>query len=264
MRSRFFGALVLLFLVALPVAAADRVIQNGIDLWTTPGDGRTVFDFSKNPIPAGFFCFNSAPFNGQIRFRGVPIATGEKGILGKTDTIVQRLDDAVFNKRGVAVTRVQIRALQFEGLQAIKTSCGAFKVEARLNGEQPITNMRIVRENENGGRYFTAISVNAKLVFTPVGRPASEILEIARNVRFPVDMGHEWAAQSVSQKRAKRSGFVLVDTDGDRMPDTYLPSTSPGFNAGVPSRPGRGAELVDTTCHSASGWGHMHCMANEP
>jgi hypothetical protein len=254
MRSRLFGVLALLLLIPLPTFAADRVVQSGIDLWRTPADGRTFMDFSKSPIPAGFFCFDSAPFTGKILFRGVPIATGEKGSLGKTDTIVHRLDDAVFNKRGVAVTRVQVRALQFEGLRAIQTSCGAFTVEARLNGEQPVTTMRIVRENDNGGRYFVPIALNAKLVFTPVGRASSEILEITRNVRFPVDAGHAWSEQPGTQKRPRRSGFILVDTDGDRVPDTYLPGTSSGFFAGVSS------EMVKRpidTCHSTAA--HSHC-----
>jgi hypothetical protein len=254
MRSRLFGALALLLLIALPTFAADRVIQSGIDLWHTTGDGRTFTDFSKSPIPAGFFCFDSAPFTGRILFRGVPIATGEKGSLGKTDTIVHRLDDAVFNKRGVATTRVQVRALQFEGLQSIKTSCGAFKVEARLNGEQPVTTMRIVRENDKGGRYFVPIALNVKLVFTPVGRASSEILEITRKVRFPVDAGHAWSEQMGSQKRPQRSGFILVDTDGDRVPDTYLPGTSSGFFAGVSSGL---VKMPTDTCHSTAA--HSHC-----
>lgn len=258
MRSRLFGVFAALLFLSLPTFAADRVVQSGIDLWRTPADGRTFVDFSKSPIPAGFFCFDSAPFTGRILFRGVPIATGEKGSLGKTDTIVHRLDDAVFNKRGVAMTRVQVRALQFEGLRAIKTSCGAFKVEARLNGEQPVTTMRIVRENDNGGRYFVPIALNVKLVFKPVGRPASEILEITRNVRFPVDAGHAWAEQG-GQTRARHSGFVLVDTDGDRVPDTYLPGTSSDFFAGVSSQPTR---LPIDPCHS--GYNHMHCMQYEP
>jgi hypothetical protein len=255
MRSRLFGALALLLLVALPTFAADQVIQNGIDPWRTLADGRTFVDFSKEPIPAGFFCFNSAPFKGRVHFRGVPVVTGEKGALGRADTIVQRLDDAAFNKNGVAVTRVQVRALQFESLRTIKTSCGEFKVEARLNGEQPITKMRIVRQNENGGRYFVPISLNVKLVFTPVGRLSSEILEITRNVRFPVDAGHEWAAKPGAQKRIRRSGFVLVDTDGDRMPDTYLPGTSSGFFAGVSSR---AMEMPVDSCHSTAA--HSHCV----
>ncbi len=253
MRSRLFGVLALLLLIALPVAAADRVIQNGIDLWRTPADGRTFVDFSKDPIPAGFFCFNSAPFTGRINFQGIPITTGEAGALGKTDTIVQRLDDAMFNKKGVARTRVQVRALLLEGVRPIKTSCGEFRVEARLQGEQPITTMRIVRENANGGRYFVPLALNTKLVFTPVGRPAREVLEMAQNVRFPVRGGHEWAAQPGLEKKLHRSGFALVDTDGDQIPDTYLPGSSSNFFAGVSSR---GMEMPVDPCHYVPGQAH--------
>jgi hypothetical protein len=246
MRNRLFGALALLLLIALPAFAADRVVQSGIDLWLTPPDGRTFIDFSKRPIPAGFFCFNSAPFAGRILFKGVPVATGEKGVLGATDTIVQRFDDAVFNKRGVAVTRIQIRALHFESLKPIKTSCGQFKVEVRLNGEQPVTSMRIVRQNENGGRFYAPIGVNGKLVFTPVGRAATETLELTRNVRFPANQGIDWAVRTPS-KLLQRSGFVLVDTDNDRVPDTYLPGTSVNFAAGASSRPK--AAAMPPGCH---------------
>lgn len=236
MRSRLFGVLALLLLIALPAVAGDRVIQSGIDLWYTPGNGTTFIDFAKSPIPAGFFCFDSAPFNGRIAFRGVPVATGEKGALGRTDTIVQRLDDAVFNKNGVAVTRIQMRVLHFESVRPIQTSCGAFRVEVKLNGAQPITRMRIVRESETGGRFFAPIAVNGKLVFTPVGRAAREILELTRNVRFPATDGIGWTDDPGQHKVIERSGFVLVDTDNDRVPDAYLPGTSANFAAGVSSR----------------------------
>jgi hypothetical protein len=239
MRNRLFGVLALLLLIALPVAAADRVVQNGIDLWYTPGDGRTYIDFATIPLPAGFFCFKSAPFTGRIVFRGIPVATGEAGALGRTDTIVQRLDEAVFDKQGVAKTRIQVRALHFESVQAIETACGAFKVEVRLNGEQPITDMRIVRENAKGGSFFAPIAVNGKLVFTPVEGNSSEILEINRNVRFPADQGISWADRFPAKRGIQRSGFVQVDTDNDRLPDTYLPGTSLNFAAGAAIRPGR-------------------------
>src|SRR4029079_13519646 len=116
----------LLALAALPAAAADRVIYNGVDLWNTPGGGTTFANFARNPIPAGFFCEKSEPFSGRIVFRGVPVATGTPGALGKTDTIVQRLDDAVFNKNGVAGTRVQVRAMTFESVAPVATACGPF------------------------------------------------------------------------------------------------------------------------------------------
>jgi hypothetical protein len=259
MRSRL-GLFAVLLLIALPTFAVDQVIQSGIDPWHTPGNGSTFIDFSKEPIPAGFFCSRSAPFTGRVIFRGTPIVTGEPGALGKTDTIVHRLDDAVFDKNGVARTRVQMRALHLVSVEPIRTACGAYNVEVRLNGEQPITNMRIVRENENGGRFFAPIAVNAKLVFTPVLGVSSEILEIDNNVRFPINQGRSWAY--TSNRGVRRAGFVQVDTDNDRVPDTFLPGTSTNFVAGASSRPGLGGkgpvtQITTDPCHEDSG--KVHC-----
>ncbi len=244
MRSRPFGVLAALLLTALPAVAADRAVQSGIDPWYTPGNGRTFIDFATIPLPAGFFCYKSEPFAGRIVFRGVPVATGEAKILGNTDTIIQRLDEAVFDKKGVASTRIQVRVLHFESVQPIKTACGDYNVEVRLNGDQPVTKMRIVRENDHGGRFYAPIAVNGKLVFTPVRGGSSEILEVTRNVRFPANQGISWADQS-GRAQGVRAGFVKVDTDNDRLVDTFLPGTSSNFAAGASSRPvrgGRGAE----------------------
>jgi hypothetical protein len=234
MRTRLLAILVpTLLAVALPALAADRAIQNGIDPWQTKGDGRTFIDFRTIPIPAGFFCSKAKAFTGRVVFQGVPVATGEAGVLGKTDTIVQRLDDAVFNANGIAKTRVQVRVLHFVATQPIQTECGAFKVEVKLNGEQPITTMRIVRQDENGGRFYAPISVNGKVVFTPVKGRSNEVLEVLRNVRFPADQGIAWASSTGLQRKIlQKPGFVLVDTDNDRVPDTYLPGTTLGFAAG--------------------------------
>src|SRR3954468_5986210 len=126
MRSRLFGVLAALTLTALPTFAADRADQSGIDPRYTPGNGRTYIDFATIPLPAGFFCYKSEPFGGRIVFRGVPVATGEAKVLGNTDTIIQRLDEAVFDKKGVANTRIQVRVLHFESVQPIKTACGDY------------------------------------------------------------------------------------------------------------------------------------------
>lgn len=259
MRNRL-GLIAVLFLIALPTFAADRVIQSGIDPWRTPGDGSTFIDFSKNPIPAGFFCFKSEPFTGRIILKGVPIVTREPGALGKTDTIVQRLDDAVFDENGVANTRIQMRALHLMSVEPIKTACGAYKVEVRLNGEQPITNMRIVRIHENGGRFYAPVAINGKLVFTPVRGGAGEILEITRNVRFPAEPAIAWFDNPASGQ-VRWTGFVQVDTDNDRVSDTFLPGTTANFAAGTSNRPGRGGRGVETqmpnNCHTLSG--EWHC-----
>ncbi|HXU30579.1 MAG TPA: hypothetical protein VN851_08395 [Thermoanaerobaculia bacterium] len=269
MRTRLIGCIAVLLLVALPTFAADRSIQSGIDLWRTPGNGQTFIDFKHMPIPSGFFCFKSAPFAGRINFAGVPVATAEAGVLGRADTIVQRLDEAVFNRNGVARTRVQVRALHFLSVKPIQTACGAFNVEVRLSGQQPITGMKIVRENEHGGRFFAPIAVNGKLVFTPVGRPATEILEMPRNVRFPANQGIFWA--DLRGKTLQRDGYVLTDTDNDRVPDSYLPGTSSNFAAGVRYNPTRGAleplMYQNPNCHlvnSYEAYLEGHCPAVEP
>jgi hypothetical protein len=267
MRSRL-GLLAALLLIALPTFAADRVIQSGIDTWRTPGNGSTFIDFSKNPIPAGFFCFKSAPFAGRVVFRGVPVATGEPGVLGKTDTIVQRFDEAVFDKNGVATTRIQVRVLHFMSVEPIRTACGAYNVEVHLNGEQPVTSMRIVRENDYGGRFFAPIAVNGKLVFTPVAGRSSELLEVTRNVRFPANQGISWADFSTVKQEVRQTGFVQVDTDNDRVPDTFLPGTSANFAAGASIKQrlgGRGPEIavVAPGCHIVTT--ESHCpYYNEP
>lgn len=261
---RFLGAALLVCSVAAPVMAADRVIQNGIDVWVTKGDGRTFVDFARNPVPAGFFCSSSAPFTDRVAFQGVPIVTGTPGALGKADTIVQRLDDAAFDKRGVATTRIQVRALSLASIEPISTACGKFNLSVSLDGVQPTTRMRIVRDHENGGRFSAPLALNTRVTFTPVGRPNDETLELAVPVRFAATPNVPWHSKS----SALFEGFVLVDTDGDRSPDTYLPGSS-NFIAGKASKPVTSSKpglAVGAFTEGGGGYychydpaGHQHC-----
>jgi hypothetical protein len=258
-QKRTLGILLLIASFATSGFAADRVIQNGIDVWATRGDGLTFTDFAKKPIPAGFFCPESAPFTGRLAFEGVPIVTDIPGALGATDTIVQRLDNAVFNKRGVAVTRLQFRALSLKSIAPIETACGKFDVTVSLDGVQPITRMIITRENQNGGHFSAPLALNTKVSFTPVGRPSVETLELPMEVHFP-DASLPWRSKSMAPVPP---GFVRVDTDGDRVPDTYLPGTS-NFFAGQASRPNRQGGAAAKPggqyyCHDA-GEEHEHCI----
>jgi hypothetical protein len=242
------------------------VIQNGIDVWATTNDGSTFVDFAKAPIPAGFFCPDSAPFTSRVAFQGEPIVTGTLGALGTADTIVQRLDDAVFNKRGVAVSRIQFRALSLKSLAPIETACGKFTVTASLDGVQPITRMVITRENADGGRFSAPLALNVKVSFQPVGRLSDEVLEVPMEVRFPASSRLPWRTKTVAPVPA---GFVLVDTDGDRVAETYLPGTS-NFIAGQSARPAMqrpgmaGEKGGGTYCHenyNGTGEpGEMHCV----
>ncbi len=221
-RSTILVALAIL-LAALPAAAADNVIGRGIDPWTTVPEG-TYADLANNPIPAGFFCAQSQPFNGRIWLRGVPLASDNKAALGTTDTIVERLDNAVFNQRGVARTRVQVRALQLIGVETFKTACGEYFVHATLDGEQPTSIMRIFRDDAKGGRFQVDLRLNTKLVFTRVDN-SDERLELADPVTLPTSPYARWAYRQ-TVPNAKRVGRVMVDTDWDGTPDTLLPGTS--------------------------------------
>jgi hypothetical protein len=246
----------MLALAALPAAALERVIPNGIDLWQTSSDGSTFVDFANNPIPAGFFCANSEPFTGRVGFKGVPVAADTA--LGATDTIVQRLDDAVFNKQGVAFTRIQMRSLNMVSIAPVKTSCGPFRAKVSLAGDQPITRMRIIREGESGGRFEAPIWVNAKISFVPVRGRSNEPLELLKEVRFPPLPNQRWAA-TPGPMAVEKAGFVIVDTDGDGATDTFLPGTTPNFTVGRGAMSSKLQQQCFTDCHIVDDEGHCVC-----
>jgi hypothetical protein len=121
--------------------------------------------------------------------------------------------------------------------------------------------MLIVREDESGGRFSAPLWLNVKIRFTAVGGASREIYEIPMKVRFPADLEVPWRSKASAPVPA---GFVLVDTDGDRVADTYLPGTS-NFIAGKASRPvlnrpglAVGAAGGRNICHAAEG--HQHCF----
>lgn len=209
----------------------EDVIYSGIDLWVTPSDSRTYSDFSGTPIPAGFFCEGSAPFTGLIAFTGGGLESVPAGILGDADTIIHRLDDAVFDKDGVAATRVKFLALSLVSLKPFETECGQFSAEIRLRGEQPETSMRIERQDDpDSGTYSATLAVNAKVVFRPINGEAGKLLEIEQDVRFAPNHSY-WAREPGYNAPAVRN-YAQVDVDGDGRAETTIPGPSnfhPGF-----------------------------------
>ncbi len=230
-RQRLLLTLTLLTLLAIP-AAADDIIYSGSDLWVTPATGRTFADFSYEPIPAGFFCNKSASFTGQIPFKGVPVSAD----LGRTDTIVERLDDAALNDKGIASTRIQIRALSLESIAPVKTACGSYLVKVSLHGNQPVTRMRIVQDHDNGGRFIAPLSLNVKMTFVPVVGNGRE-LELVRRIRFSAAKHAVWLFRT-PELGFQKAGFIKVDTDGDRQEDAFVLGTS-NFAAGLRAFPNK-------------------------
>jgi hypothetical protein len=263
-RNRsILAALVCLFLLGLSPLAADSTIQRGIDIFTTVGDGRTSYDFAQSPIPAGFFCKDSKPFTGLVTFKGLPLTTSIPGQLWDADTVIERLDDAVFDGNGTAATRIQFRALSLVSTAPIKTACGAFHVYISLGGKQRVTTMIISRTHEGGGNFVAPLAVNTRVTFIPVKparNKAARKLELTADFTFPASP-LPWSFPA--RARAKRMGSVIVDTNGDLTPDTPLPGTSNFLPGSSPDRfmSKYYGECPDPcagpTCHSADG--EEHC-----
>ncbi|HEX4963561.1 MAG TPA: hypothetical protein VF173_22215 [Thermoanaerobaculia bacterium] len=224
-RATFCAALALALVASCPLFA--EVIPEGVDLWATAA-GHTHTGFGSDPIPAGFFCENSKPFTGRIIFQGSPLAVEPAGSLGGADTIVHRLDNATFNEKGEAMTRIQLLALSLTSVKPVDTGCGQYNVAARLDGEQPVTDMKITRTATSGGSYVAPLALNVRLTFTPVNGD----LKGQRTLTRRVTLGPSSMAVWTYATAPRYSGHVMVDTDGDGKPDTALPMAS-NFVAGV-------------------------------
>ena len=260
-------------LLALSPLAADPVIERGIDVFTTPSDGKTGYDFAKSPIPAGFFCKGSKPFTGRIAFKGLPLTTEVPGQLRMADTIVERLDDAAFDAKGNAVTRLQFRALSLVSIAPIKTGCGAFHAYVTLADKQRVTTMRIQRTQEGGGTFIAPLAADVRLTFIPVNPPRNarnknaRKLELEGSFTFP-PTPVPW---SLAQGETKKAEAFVVDTNGDLIPDTHVPGRS-NFLAGLsPDRVGLNKAFgegdfnccVEYVCHY-DGTSHEHCAWTQP
>jgi hypothetical protein len=221
------GTAVILALIAGSPAFGAESIHKGVDLWMTVA-GFAQTSFADQPIPAGFFCEGSQAFTGKVKFKGAPLAVEPAGSLGSIDTVVRRLDDAKFDAKGEATTRIQLMALSLVSVQPIETSCGKFNVAVNLDGKQPETLMHIFQSEAFGGTYNAPLALNVKAVFTPVDGNLSGRREVTRRIDLGPGSNSVWAY--VNLPRYKQG--VKVDTNGDGKPDTVLPASS-NFLAGV-------------------------------
>jgi hypothetical protein len=225
-RSAVGAALIFALIGGSPLFAGET-IHNGVDLWMTVA-GFAQTSFASDPIPAGFFCEGSQPFTGVVKFKGAPLTVEPAGSLGAIDTIVRRLDDAKFDAKGEAVTRIQLMALSLVSTKPIETSCGQYDVAVSLTGKQPVTMMKIFQTDAFGGTYTAPLELNVKAVFTPVNGDKSGRREVTRQIDLGPGTHSVWAY--INLPRYKEG--VRVATKGDGRPDMLLPPSS-NFLAGV-------------------------------
>ncbi|HVS00704.1 MAG TPA: hypothetical protein VMW27_29055 [Thermoanaerobaculia bacterium] len=254
--------LVCSLLLGLSPLAADSVIQRGTDVFTTMGDGKTFYDFADSPIPAGFFCKGSKAFTGRMAFKGLPLATATPGQLGGGDTVIERLDDAVFDTKGVARTRIQFRALSLVSIAPIKTRCGTFHAYVSLAGKQRVTSMKILRTQEGGGTFAAPLAVDVRMMFIPVepAQKAARKLELAGSFTFPANPV-PWSFAKGAM--TNRIGNMVVDTNGDLAPDTPVPGTSNFLPGWEPGQSMDKACCREWVCHAESS-GKEHCYWASP
>ncbi|HEX6903334.1 MAG TPA: hypothetical protein VF789_26695 [Thermoanaerobaculia bacterium] len=223
------GTALILALISGSPLFAGETIHSGVDLWMTVA-GFAQTNFADAPIPAGFFCESSKPFTDVVKFQGAPLAVEPAGSLGTIDTVVRRLDDAKFDGKGEAVTRIQLMALSLVSTQPIETSCGKYDVAVSLTGKQPVTTMKIFQADTTGGTYSAPLALNVKIDFTPVGGDKSGRRELTRRIDLGPSNNSVWAYLNLPRYQAE----VRIDTNGDGRPDSLLPSSS-NFLAGVSS-----------------------------
>ncbi len=261
MRSRgILAALAVAFLLCVSPLAADTVIKRGIDVFTTTDNGKTFYDFAKGPIPAGFFCAGSAPFTGRVALKGMPLETGKPAGLRGADTVIERLDDATFDDKGRATTRIRFRALSLVSIEPVRTSCGAYHVYVTLGGKQRVTTMHIERTRAGGGVFRAPLAVDARMTFVPVKKTRSLPQAGASRGSFtfpatPIPWSYEGGPGA---KRIVEA--VVVDTNGDLVPETRLSGTTnfaPGWSLKVVTAP-YCVMCEPPSCHEDS-TGKQHC-----
>lgn len=258
--KHLLSILALTALAATP-ALADGIVYAGIDVWRTPGNGSSFYDFSADPLPAGFFCQGSKAFTERIVLRGAPLVIDKAGAgLRQADTIIHRLDDARFDARGQATSRVQVRALNLESVAPVRTACGSYQIQVHLTGEQPVTRMDLTREGEEGGRFLAPLAMKVKVLFVPVSAHGKTLAAV-RTVRFPANPLLRWSSNLVGHPQ--HVGAIKVDTDGDRVADTYLPGTSNFFVHAAPAGEGQDKFLCRDSIYMDPDGSICHCATNE-
>lgn len=156
-RNALRYAAFVMFLVALmALPAFAQTIPPGKDFWVTPANGQTDFTFPAGDVESLCGAPPSTAWNHKVLLKGIP-ATGSD-----YDTVVARLDPAVFNSSLQASTRIQVVELRFASAAAQTTPCGVLEWTAGLAGPQAVTIMKLRRTSATGGLFSADIAVNVE------------------------------------------------------------------------------------------------------
>jgi hypothetical protein len=145
----------LAILVGAPAAA--QVIPKGIDYWRTPLNG-TKFKLPDKDVEALCKKAPDPSWNHEVTLRGIPAQGSD------WDSAVARLENAKFDDKGNASTRVQFRSLSLISTAPSDTPCGRLIWTARLaKGPQPITPMKITKRSDQGGVFQADLALRVEM-----------------------------------------------------------------------------------------------------
>jgi hypothetical protein len=149
---------VLLLLIAsfLALPAFAQTIPAGKDYWVTPNNSQTDFTFPANDVELLCGATPSATWNHKVLLKGVPTPGSDY------DTVVARLDNAVFNTSLQASTRIQVAQLNFASASPQATPCGTINWTVNLSGPQALTIMKLRRTSATGGVFSADIAVSVE------------------------------------------------------------------------------------------------------
>lgn len=163
--STFLLSVAVMACVALSGCPPHQIatVPPGVDCFSTPAE-ESAARLSENPLPAGFFGPDSAPFDGDICFRGDPQIA--------LDTCVERLDELKFDENGRASTRIELTELELVGCEPIVVQIGdretTWDVRGTVSTANPTTGrMEVTRSSDRGGEFEAEFGLLMRMTFTP-------------------------------------------------------------------------------------------------
>jgi len=267
-RNRCVLCVLCALALAAPLAAQTRPsppIRKGVDVFQTSSSRPTSVDFAPHPIPPDFFCRGSAAFTGKVELKGVPLDTVPPGVLGTSDTVVERLRDGIFSG-GTATIPVQVRALRLTSTSPLSISCGGqpttWKVDVCLCEKQPVTKIVVKADEPCGCGHFDGdLRLETCLRFTNTATG-----KVTRTLRQDVKLkiaGMPWCPKPVPNALAT-GPFTVKSCEGKEQ-GVRLPGTSafsPGWSCAeqVPGVDCWTKYASLTHCHEGPTPDHPHCV----
>jgi hypothetical protein len=212
-----------------------KQVPAGFDLWQTVGGGATAMDFSEDPIPKGFFCEGSEAYTGKVKFEGVPLTTEPAGLLGVTDTVIERLDDAVF-ENDKATSRLRVKAINLTSRNPIQTSCGNWNLAVGLaDGQQPLSTILYSKKDDFSGTFNATLKLTIEITFSNAEDP-NDLRFLTRTIDFTEfhdtpfvlspSKGRDLISRSeIAKKPLDANAYsepVFIDTNADGDVDNIL------------------------------------------